>query len=179
MTETTEPNTNGPEEIDPAIAAQLNQMRNHVRQTFGQVVMAMMALPRYRHQTIQDLSLLVMNPLIRDRIAVAYNTKDNERTEEIAGLSIWASVSEEVDARIREQIKAGVFPIKLKAEDWNSGSINWLLDVIATDPKTSAAVIANFRQVVKEGDLRLHPIITRLLDKETVDKIMSINAADA
>jgi len=30
--------------------------------------------------------------------------------------------------------------------------------------------IANFKQVVKDGDLRLHPLITRLVDKETLEK---------
>jgi len=32
-------------------------------------------------------------------------------------------------------------------------------------------VIANFKQVVKDGDLRLHPLITRLVDKETLEKM--------
>ena len=47
------------------------------------------------------------------------------------GVAIWASVSAEVDAEIRQQIQAGVFPVRLKAEAWNSGKINWLIDVIA------------------------------------------------
>ena len=70
----------------------------------------------------------------------------------------------ELDARIREQIQAGTFPVRLKTEDWNSGEINWLLDVVAPDQRTTTNVIANFRQVVKEGSLRLHPIVTRLVD---------------
>ncbi len=32
-------------------------------------------------------------------------------------------------------------------------------------------MIANFRQVVKEGSLRLHPIVTRLVDAETLKKM--------
>lgn len=39
-----------------------------------------------------------------------------------------------------------MFPIRLKAEDWQSGDINWLLDVIAPNKKTTASVIANFKQ---------------------------------
>jgi cytolysin-activating lysine-acyltransferase len=88
-----------------------------------------------------------------------------------SGVAIWASVSEGVDARIRDQIRAGTFPVRMKAEDWNSGNINWLLDVIAPDEKKTASVIANFKQVVKEGSLRLHPIITRLVDEETLKKM--------
>lgn len=143
-----------------------------MRESFGKIVMAMMMLPRYRHQTLGDLQHLVLEPLIRDRIAIAY-PGDTERSalSDVVGLAIWASVSEEVDADIRQQIKAGVFPIRLKAEAWNSGSINWLLDVIAPNCKMTASVIANLKQVVKEGSLRLHPLVTRLVDPETLQKM--------
>lgn len=156
---------------DPEILKKIAQLRLHVRESFGKVVMAMMMLPRYRHQTIADLQHLVLEPLIRDRIAVAHTAQADPELSDIAGLAIWASVSEEVDAQLREQIRAGVFPVRLKADDWTSGSINWLLDVIAPDSKSTASVIANFRQVVKEGSLRLHPIVTRLVDAETLKKM--------
>ncbi|MCU9850296.1 toxin-activating lysine-acyltransferase [Defluviimonas sp. WL0024] len=84
---------------------------------------------------------------------------------------MWASVSEEVDAKIRDQIKAGTFPVRLKPEDWQSGSINWLLDVIAPDRATTGRVIANFRQVVKEGELRMHPHIGGLVEPEMLEKM--------
>jgi len=142
--------------------------------------MAMMALPRYRHQTIADLQHLVLEPLIRDRIAIAY-PKESEKAKltDISGLAIWASVSEEVDAKIREQVKAGAFPIRLAAEDWASGEINWLLDVIAPGSKATASVIAHFRQVVKEGDLRMHPIVGRLVEKEVLEKMGARNSSVA
>ena len=135
----------------------------------------MMALPRYRHQTLSDLQHLALDPLIRDRVAIAYPAgKDREALTDITGLAIWASVSEEVDAKIREQIRSGTWPLRLKSEDWTSGEINWLIDVIAPDRKTTASVLANFKQVVKAGDLRLHPIIGRLVDEETLEK-MGVN----
>jgi cytolysin-activating lysine-acyltransferase len=159
-------------QMDPAIIQKIAAVRAQVRESFGKTVMAMMMLPRYRNQTLGDLQHLVLEPLIRDRIAIAYPGKtENDQLADISGLAIWASVSEEVDERIREQIRAGVFPVRLKAEDWASGDINWLLDVIAPDQRTTASVIANFKQVVKEGSLRLHPIITRLVDEETLKKM--------
>ncbi|MGL4280445.1 MAG: hypothetical protein ACRCS0_08770 [Albidovulum sp.] len=88
---------------------------------------------------------------------------------DIAGFAIRAS--EEVDAKIREEIKPGTFPIRLKPEDWQSGSVNWLLDVIAPDRKTAGRVIANFRQVVKEGELRMHPQIAGLVEREMLEKM--------
>jgi cytolysin-activating lysine-acyltransferase len=158
--------------MDPEILNKIAAVRSHVRESFGKAVMAMMMLPRYRNHTLGDLQHLVLEPIIRDRIAIAYpGNSDKTALSDITGLAIWASVSEEVDERIREQIKAGVFPVRLKAEDWTSGDINWLLDVIAPDQKTAASVIANFKQVVKEGSLRLHPIIIKLVDEEALKKM--------
>lgn len=163
--------THAAQQMTPEIARKLAELRSQVRENFGKVVMAMMMQPRYRHQTLGDLAHLVLEPLTVDRIAMAYARESDGVTPEIAGMAIWASVSEDVDAKIREQVKSGVFPVRLKAEEWTSGSINWLLDVIAPDQKTTGHVIANFRQVVKEGDLRLHPIITRLVDADTLAKM--------
>jgi len=160
-----------PGPLDPEVAAKIAGLRSHVRESFGKVVMAMMMLPRYRQQTLADLQHLVLEPLIRDRIAIAQRLGEGVQAHDIAGVAIWASVSDEADARIREQIKGGVWPLRLKAEDWNSGTNNWLLDVIAPDQRAAASVIANFRQVVKEGSLKLHPLITRLVDAETLEKM--------
>jgi cytolysin-activating lysine-acyltransferase len=159
-------------QLDLEIVKKIAAVRSHVRESFGKVVMAMMMLPRYRHQSLADLQHLVLEPLLRDRIAIAYPGKtDDAQLADIAGVAIWANVSQEVDATIREQIKAGTFPLKLKAEDWTSGDIKWLIDVIAPNQRATASVIANFKQVVKEGGLRLHPIITRLVDAETLEKM--------
>jgi cytolysin-activating lysine-acyltransferase len=158
-------------QLDPEVAAKIAGLRSHVRESFGKVVMAMMMLPRYRQQTLADLQHLVLEPLIRDRIAIAQRTGDGAQAQDIAGVAIWASLSDEAEGRLREQIKGGAWPLRLKAEDWTSGSNNWLLDVIAPDQRATASVIANFRQVVKEGSLKLHPLITRLLDPETLEKM--------
>lgn len=160
------------QETDPEILKKLAALRAHMRESFGKVVMAMMGLPRYRHQSLIDLQHIVLDPLIRDRVAIAYpNDAEKSPVADLAGLAIWASVSEEVDAKIRDQIKGGTWPLRLKPDDWTSGDINWLIDVIAPDQKTIVSVLGNFRQVVKGGDLRMHPIIGRLVDKETLEKM--------
>jgi len=152
-------------QISPEVLAKIKAMRSSVQESFGKIVMALMGLPRYRHLSLADLQPQVLEPLIRDRIALAQPAGENvPELADIAGFAIWASVSDEVDAKIREQIKAGVWPVRLKPEDWTSGKINWLLDVIAPDRKVTGQVIANFKQVVKEGELRLHPLVAGLVD---------------
>ena len=159
-------------QLDPEVAKKLAAVRSQVRESFGKIVMALMMTPRYRNQTLGDLQHLVLEPLIRDRVAIAYPSNVEESAlADMAGFAIWASVSEEVDARVREQVANGVFPIRLKPEEWNSGKINWLFDVVAGDTRAITNVIANFKQVVKEGSLRLHPLIARLVDEETLKKM--------
>jgi hemolysin-activating ACP:hemolysin acyltransferase len=166
--------------IDPEVARKIDQLRSTMRENFGKIVMALMMVPRYRTQMLGDLQHLVLDPMLKDRVAIAYPGKtEKSPAPDMAGFAIWASVSEDVDARIREQIANGIFPIRLKPEDWNSGDIHWLLDVIAPDRKTIGMVIGNFRQVVKEGYLRLHPLITRLVDPETLEKMGARKTSDA
>jgi len=91
-----------------------------------------------------------MKPLIRDRIAIASSAKADENPEDgIASIAIWTSVTEEVDAEICEQIKAGVFPKRLSGEEWTGGTM-------------AIAVTANFEQVVKEGNPRIHSIVDKI-----------------
>ncbi len=161
-------------QLDPAMLEKISQVRTKVHETFGKVALAMMALPRYRSLSLLDLNHILLEPLVRDRVAIASSANTNDDTpslDSLSGIAIWASVSEEVDVKIREQIKAGVFPVRLGADEWTSGSINWLFDVIAPNQKLTTSVIANFRQVIKEGDLRIHPLITRLVDSETLKKM--------
>ena len=160
-----------PQPLDPEIAAKIASLRSHVRESFGKVVMAMMMLPRYRHQTLADLQHLVLEPLIRDRVAVAQKAGADAVATDVAGVAIWASLSDEAEDRLRDQIKGGAWPVRLRADDWASGSNNWLIDVIAPDQRGVTSVIANFRQVVKDGSLKLHPLITRLVDEDTLRKM--------
>ena len=102
--------------------------------------------------------------------------------DNVAGIAIWASVSTEVDARIRAQVKARVFPVKLNPEDWTSGSTDggdhaWLLDVIAPTPKLASMVLASFSRLVKTGELNVHPVAARQVDAEMLRKLAGDAAA--
>lgn len=156
--------------LDPAVTAQISAFRLRLQASIGEVVLSMMNLPRYRHQTLADVMHLVIAPLTRDRIAIA-KTGGEHTLEETAGIAIWASVSEEVDASIREQIQARVFPIRLKDADWNSGDINWLFDVIAPSQKIATAVLANFKQVINDQPIRVHPVVAQLVNPEVLEKM--------
>jgi len=165
--------------ISPDMRLRIAELRSRVQLNTGQVVLAMMNLPRYRNQTLGDLTHLVLDPMMRDRLAIAHRTVDGkpQGDEDVAGIAIWASVSDSVDAKITEQVKARVFPVRLANEDWVSGDTVWLLDVIAGDRKAATAVLANFRQLSGQRAVKIHPIVAQLVDAEILEKMRA--AADA
>jgi len=176
----TAPNSVEAPSLKPEMIEKMAALRSQLRETFGKLVMAVMALPRYRHLSLADLQPVLLDPMIRDRLAIAQpRAADAAGLADLAGFAIWASVSEAVDAKIREQIKAGVWPVRLAPEDWTSGEINWLLDVIAPDRKVTGQVLANFRQVVKGGELRLHPLVTKMVEPEVLEKFGATKTAQA
>lgn len=154
-------------DLDPDTSIKLSQLREQLRRNFGKVVLALMGAPRYQHQTLADLQGLVLDPLIRNRVALAYS----KETDEVSAVALWASVSSEVDEKIRHQIKAGIWPVQLGPKEWTSGEINWLFDVVSPDPETTSRVLARISEVIKDGDLRLHPLIAKLVDDEMLEKL--------
>jgi hemolysin-activating ACP:hemolysin acyltransferase len=159
---------------DPAVQKQLAEVRTRIQAAVGQITLALASLPRYRNQMLGDVQSLVLDPLMRDRVAIASETATtgDDAMANLAGIAFWATVSPEVDARIREQVKTGAFPIKMKPDDWNSGDIVWLLDVIAPSQKLATQVLLNFRKVLKDqSDVRMHPVVARQIDPELLKKL--------
>jgi cytolysin-activating lysine-acyltransferase len=87
-------------------------------------------------------------------------------------------VSDAVDAKITEQIKAGVFPVRLGAEDWASGDHVWLFDVIAGDRKAATAVLTNFRQVAGDRPIKIAPLVAKLIEPDVLEKLKGAQEAD-
>lgn len=148
--------------------------RARIHEAFGQVILIMAGVPRYRHLALYELQALVMEPLLRDKIAMARaRTPDGSANVAApAGIAFWASVSDEVDARIKEQIAANVFPVRLKPEDWGSGPNTWLLDVIAPNTQVVTTVLSTFQAAMKQpGEIRIHPFVARQIDPEVLKKM--------
>lgn len=151
-------------------------IKTAIHSSFGQVALAMSSVPRYRHQSLADLAHLVIDPLARDCIAIASpkpaGGSDPKAALAPAAIAIWASVSEEVEVKLKEQIKAGVFPVRLKPSEWKSGEKVWLLDVIAPTRELATIVLTSFNKVAKTATVSIHPIIAQLVDREVLSKLV-------
>lgn len=152
----------------PDFAAILNA-RAELHQLLGQVITVISAVPRYRHHPIADLTHMVIDPLLRGRLSTAIPQSLQEQANSPGGLNgliIWATVSDTVDAKIRTQIEAEVFPVRLVGDDWKSGQRLWILDVIAPTPELAKTMLIKFRETMASVQVSLHPHLMRLFDRD-------------
>jgi hemolysin-activating ACP:hemolysin acyltransferase len=160
--------------LDPVVVEKILQVRGKLQTSIAQVVVAMATVQRYRYMHLHEINDYVVEPLLRDRIAIATPKEDGEsglRKDAMAGIAIWATVSDDVDEKIRAQIKERVFPLKLAPNDWNSGTKTWLLDVIAPNKDVATSVLRNFAAFVQPGPMSLHPMVGRAVDIEALKKM--------
>ncbi len=73
---------------------------------------------------------------------------------------------------------AGLEDSVLDADEWSSGEIVWLLDVIAPSKGLATAVLANFYKVANKDDVRIHPIISRLVDADVLKKLIKTTSVE-
>ena len=161
-----------PVERDPSMEAKVAEIRERIERSVGQAVLMMVHSPRYRHQTLADLEHLLLEPLLSDRLTIAYGRRDGEdgTAPSPIGFAIWASVSKDVNARLEEHVRGGAFPLRLAAADWTGGDLLWLIDIVAVNQEAASAVFLNFRTIAGDRPVHIHPIIATLIDRELVEK---------
>lgn len=154
-------------------AGSLGSARGALQQRMGQLTLAMLRLPRYRHLPLGDLDILALRPLLNDRVAFAHGEGD-DTSEVPIGMAIWASVSDAVSERIAGQVNSGVFPLRLGKDEWTSGENVWLLDVIVPNKRAGTAVFVNFGSMIGGRSFRMHPVVLKSVDRQIVDKIANL-----
>lgn len=171
-----DPNETSQTAVDSGVASEIVKLRAQDHESFGAIVMGMTAIPRSRHQTLADPQQIIFDPLRRDRAFIAYSKRDAAQGEtETNGIVLSTSVAAEVDQKIREQIEACVCPIRLKPEEWSSGSVNWALDVIASRQKETTRVLSSFLCANEDLKFRLHPIVKQSLEWDFLEQLSSRN----
>jgi hypothetical protein len=100
---------------------------------------------------------------VNEIIARSSEDPDINVDDGLFGLVVWANVSKAVDEEIRAQIATRTYPVELDREDWRSGDIHWLLDVIALNEAAAHKVIAGLGDVIRAKELHVHPRVQLLL----------------
>ncbi len=145
-------------------ASKIQTLRSKmVSASFGEMVTLLMRSPHYKHYSLSDLEWLVIPALLNNQFLVVEaqvkknqptngedETKDPSAQQRIpVGLALWARVSKEVDEKLSKQIDA---PIKLRPDEWNSGQVNWLVDIVG-DPKILEGLYAKLRDDVFKDEV--------------------------
>ena len=135
----------------------------------GLLVAAMARLPRYRDLPIGDLVGLAIAPVALGRVIVV--PPPPGAPAHLPAFSIWATVSDAVDMRLREEANAGAFPLRLSAEEWDSGDRMWLLDLIAPTRAHATIALIDFGRRAGEQAVRTHPVVRQLVDPDVYAKL--------
>lgn len=103
-------------------------------QSFSDIVTILMRTEPFRSRPLAELEWLVVPPLVRRQFALAHATENpkGEGNADAAkgppmpvGLVMWASVSQEVDARFRNDTTSPL--VTMEPDDWVSGEIPWII----------------------------------------------------
>lgn len=143
----------------------------------GAVASVLAASPQYRNLLLGDLMKLVMEPLARGRLFIAWPSSGERRKAlpgGIAGIVFTACVSTPVDYKMRRLIEQGQFPILLEPSEWISGNIHWILDVLAPDAGSAVSLVDKYQHTVNSQTLRIHP---HLIGKLGLEQLSSIGLA--
>jgi cytolysin-activating lysine-acyltransferase len=119
--------------------------RANARQTlyatrFANAVGVLMRDPNFRNIRLADLQWLVIPPLMAGQCRIAHagapklasNPGEENRMIPVS-VALWASVSDEIDARLTLSLDK---PVILTQGEWKSGDNLWLM-VIAGDPRAT------------------------------------------
>lgn len=114
---------------------------------FTRVISVLSKSNPYRGATLGDLEWLVVPPLMTGQFAVM-DAQINGQTVPVA-VAFWALVSPEVDQRLSDTT---VSFVRLRPEEWSSGDILWLVDVVG-DPNAIPHLLQQLRPAVFKGQM--------------------------
>ena len=109
--------------------------------------------------------------MLRDSIAIA--SLGIADLPETVGVAIWASVDTVADERIRSQIGAGVWPVRLRPGDWTSGESPRLLEAVAPSRMHASAVLLGFGKVAGDRAVNVHPFVTESVDPDVLASLQA------
>lgn len=97
---------------------------------FGDIVSILMRSPRHKQMPLETLRVFVVPAIANQQFLLAKVKPQNNPNADSApaGVALWARVSEAVDRRLRAGDKETV---RLKPDEWASGNILWLVDLVA------------------------------------------------
>lgn len=133
----------------PARRISGRQMESLIRSAaLGEIVSILMRAPKHKNLSLSALRGQILPAVMNNQYFIGrVRRPGSEGAAVAAGLAMWASVSDEVDRRLRANPKA---PLKLAPAEWNSGPNLWLIDLIAPSV-LAGSILRDVEEKVAKG----------------------------
>lgn len=135
----------------------------------AQIITLMLQSPTHRHYSLSDLEWMVLPPLKLGQVAMAETKPDQSGSRQPLAVMFWATVSTEVDRRISSNLSA---PIRLRPDEWRSGDILWIADMIG-DMSAGHALVKNVLDTTLAG----RTLRVRSLDSDGRPILLEVGAS--
>jgi hemolysin-activating ACP:hemolysin acyltransferase len=112
--------------------------------TLGQIVTIFMRSAQHKQRPLADLEWLVLPAVLSGQCRVAQAQQSSIVVP--VGVALWANVSTDVDQRLSD-LSA---PWRLQPDEWRSGDIPWLVELVA-DTSTQQALLKHLGETVFKG----------------------------
>jgi cytolysin-activating lysine-acyltransferase len=97
------------------------EMKAKITEVLGEAILVLLNSNAHRlNFFVSDIEWLLLSPIMKEQFRL-YKDKDGKPV----GLILWAYVNEEVDKKLEMGIG------KLAFNEWNSGDILWIIDLVA------------------------------------------------
>ena len=135
----------------------------------AQIVKLILQSPNHRHFSLSDLEWMVLPALSLGQLAIAETKPDQSGMRQPLATLFWAAVSPEIDQRMSSQLEA---PIRLRPDEWRSGDILWITDMIG-DLSTGHALVKSVLESVLAG----RTVKVRSMDANGKRILLAVNAS--
>lgn len=143
---------------------------------FHDVVVVLSRSPAHKHFSLADIEWMVLPPVQAGQAYVVQAAHKERGFRAPIAVATWALVSEEVDRRLEEQ--AGQH-MRLRPDEWTSGEIGWLVDVVGRPAEIRSAL-----QWLAAGPFKERPLKMVVRDElggagvTMLDKLLARNSGD-
>ena len=131
------------------------RMRALVRSAaFGDVVTILMRAPKHKSMSLDALRVFVLPAIAHNQYLIARVRREKSGSL-AAGVALWASVSDEIDKRLRATPQQ---PLRLSFDEWKSGPNLWLVDLVAP-----AALAGSIFRDLDQKIAKTRPMATQIV----------------
>jgi cytolysin-activating lysine-acyltransferase len=133
----------------------------------GQIISVFMRSPRHKTYSLADLEWRVLPGILSGQYRVVQAQQSGVATP--VGIALWASVSAAVDIRLSDLST----PLRLNPDEWRSGDIPWLVELVA-NTQVQQALVKHLGETVFKGQ----GIKMRVQDADGKTQVGTFKGAD-